>query len=223
MTRPTRKLTTILAADVVGFSKLMDQHEELTLKNLKTCRDIVDPIITEYGGRIFHTAGDSVIAEFASPVSSVEAAIEFQQILADRNKNVPEESQITFRVGIHLDDVIIEGDNIYGNGVNVAARLESICEPGCILVSRFVQEKIEKRIQLTISSLGKSELKNIEVNGLACSNVCCRRIGKDGYNFIGALIFISTKAASKSANHHQHSKEGCFSHCAHDNACLSAI
>ena len=162
MTRPTRKLTTILAADVVGFSKLMDQHEELTLKNLKTCRDIVDPIITEYGGRIFHTAGDSVIAEFASPVSSVEAAIEFQQLLADRNKNVPEESQITFRVGIHLDDVIIEGDNIYGNGVNVAARLESICEPGCILVSRFVQEKIEKRIQLTINSLGKSELKNIE-------------------------------------------------------------
>ncbi|MFL2773540.1 MAG: adenylate/guanylate cyclase domain-containing protein [bacterium] len=162
MTRPTRKLTTILAADVVGFSKLMDQHEELTLKNLKTCRDIVDPIITEYGGRIFHTAGDSVIAEFASPVSSVEAAIEFQQILEDRNKNVPEESQITFRVGIHLDDVIIEGDNIYGNGVNVAARLESICEPGCILVSRFVQEKIEKRIQLTINSLGKSELKNIE-------------------------------------------------------------
>ena len=81
---------------------------------------------------------------------------------ADRNKNVPEESQITFRVGIHLDDVIIEGDNIYGNGVNVAARLESICEPGCILVSRFVQEKIEKRIQLTINSLGKSELKNIE-------------------------------------------------------------
>ena len=71
MTRPTRKLTTILAADVVGFSKLMDQQEELTLKNLKTCRDIVDPIITEYGGRIFHTAGDSVIAEFASPVSSV--------------------------------------------------------------------------------------------------------------------------------------------------------
>ena len=162
MARPTRKLTTILAADVVGFSKLMDQHEELTLKNLKTCRDIVDPIITEFGGRIFHTAGDSVIAEFASPVSSVEAAIEFQQILADRNKNVPEESQIIFRVGIHLDDVIIEGDNIYGNGVNVAARLESICEPGCILVSRFVQEKIEKRIQLTINSLGKSELKNIE-------------------------------------------------------------
>ena len=72
MTRPTRKLTTILAADVVGFSKLMDQHEELTLKNLKTCRDIVDPIITEYGGRIFHTAGDSVIAAFARPVSSVE-------------------------------------------------------------------------------------------------------------------------------------------------------
>ena len=162
MSRPTRKLATILAADVVGFSKLMDSNEVLTLENLKTCREIVDPIINEFGGRIFHTAGDSVIAEFASPVSSVEAAIEFQQILADRNKNVSEDSRITFRVGIHLDDVIIEGENIYGNGVNVAARLESICEPGCILVSRFVQEKIEKRIQLTINSLGKSELKNIE-------------------------------------------------------------
>ena len=162
MARPTRKLATILAADVVGFSKLMDSNEVLTLENLKTCREIVDPIINEFGGRIFHTAGDSVIAEFASPVSSVEAAIEFQQILADRNKNVSEDSRITFRVGIHLDDVIIEGENIYGNGVNVAARLESICEPGCILVSRFVQEKIEKRIQLTINSLGKSELKNIE-------------------------------------------------------------
>ena len=111
MERLTRKLAVILAADCVAFSKMMDQNEELTLKNLKTCRDIVDPIITEYGGRIFHTAGDSVIAEFASPVSSVEAAIEFQQILADRNKNVPEESQITFRVGIHLDDVIIDPAN----------------------------------------------------------------------------------------------------------------
>ena len=95
-------------------------------------------------------------------MSSVEAAIEFQQILADRNKNVSDDSRITFRVGIHLDDVIIEGENIYGNGVNVAARLESICEPGCILVSRFVQEKIEKRIQMTINSLRTAELKNIQ-------------------------------------------------------------
>ena len=162
MTKTTRKLATILAADVVGYSKLMDSNEELTLENLKICREIIDPIIKEFGGRIFHTAGDSVIAEFASPVSSVEAAIEFQTFLSDRNKNLPDDSKITFRVGIHLDDVIIEGDNVYGSGVNVAARLEGICEPGCILVSRTVQEKIAKRIQLTIDNLGNSELKNID-------------------------------------------------------------
>ena len=162
MTKTTRKLATILAADVVGYSKLMDSNEELTLKNLKICRDIIDPIITEFGGRIFHTAGDSVIAEFASPVSSVEAAIEFQNFLYDRNSSMPDESKIIFRVGIHLDDVIIEGDNVYGGGVNIAARLEGICEPGCILVSKSVQEKIIKRIQLTIDNLGQSELKNID-------------------------------------------------------------
>ena len=162
MTKTTRKLATILAADVVGYSKLMDSNEELTLKNLKICRDIIDPIITEFGGRIFHTAGDSVIAEFASPVSSVEAAIEFQNFLYDRNISMPDESKITFRVGIHLDDVIVEGDNVYGGGVNIAARLEGICEPGCILVSKSVQEKITKRIQLTIDNLGHSELKNID-------------------------------------------------------------
>ena len=162
MTKTTRKLTTILAADVVGYSKLMDNNEELTLKNLKICRDIIDPIITEFGGRIFHTAGDSVIAEFASPVSSVEAAIEFQNFLSDRNSSMPDNSKIIFRVGIHLDDVIIEGDNVYGGGVNIAARLEGICEPGCILVSKSVQEKITKRIQLTIDNLGQSELKNID-------------------------------------------------------------
>ena len=162
MTKTTRKLVTILAADVVGYSKLMDSNEELTLKNLKICRDIIDPIITEFGGRIFHTAGDSVIAEFASPVSSVEAAIEFQNFLYDRNSSMPDESKIIFRVGIHLDDVIIEGDNVYGGGVNIAARLEGICEPGCILVSKSVQEKITKRIQLTIDNLGQSELKNID-------------------------------------------------------------
>jgi len=162
MSKTKRKLATILAADVVGFSKMMDQNEVLTLENLKICREIIDPVIKEFGGRIFHTAGDSVIAEFASPVSSVDAAIEFQQLLAERNKNVSEDSRIIFRVGVHLDDVIVEGENVYGSGVNIAARLEALCEPGCILVSRTVQEKILKRIKLTIDSLGDSELKNIE-------------------------------------------------------------
>ena len=116
-----------MAADCVNFSKLMDSNEELALHNIKVCRGLIDPIIEEHGGRIFHTAGDSVVAEFSSVVDSVNAAIEFQKTLTDRNDNIAEESQMEFRIGIHLDDVIIEGDNIYGGGVNVAARLESLC------------------------------------------------------------------------------------------------
>ena len=157
-----RKLATILAADCVGFSKLMDVNEELTLQNIKVCRSLIDPIIKEHGGRIFHTAGDSVIAEFSSVVESVNAAIDFQKILSERNDSLNEESQMIFRVGIHLDDVIIEGDNIYGSGVNVAARLEGLCKPGCILLSRTVHEKIVKRISIAIDNLGNAKLKNIE-------------------------------------------------------------
>ncbi len=161
-TKPTRKLATIVAADCVAFSKLMDKNEELTLQNIKICRGLIDPVINEHGGRIFHTAGDSVIAEFSSVVDSVNAAIEFQKILSERNDSVAEDSKMVFRVGIHLDDVIIEGDNIYGSGVNVAARLEGLCEPGCVLLSRTVHEKIVKRIEIAIDNLGNAKLKNIE-------------------------------------------------------------
>ena len=140
----------------------MDKNEELTLQNIKICRGLIDPVINEHGGRIFHTAGDSVIAEFSSVVDSVNAAIEFQKILSERNDSVAEDSKMVFRVGIHLDDVIIEGDNIYGSGVNVAARLEGLCEPGCVLLSRTVHEKIVKRIEIAIDNLGNAKLKNIE-------------------------------------------------------------
>ena len=162
MEKLTRKLAVILATDCVAFSKMMDKNEELTLQNIKLCRQIIDPIIEENGGRIFHTAGDSVIAEFNSVVDSVNAGIEFQKMIHQRNEEMPEDSKMLFRVGIHLDDVIIEGDNVYGTGVNVAARLESLCEAGCILISRNVQEKIAKRIQVAIDSIGNAQLKNIE-------------------------------------------------------------
>ena len=162
MEKLIRKLAVILATDCVGFSKMMDKNEELTLQNIKLCRQIIDPIIEENSGRIFHTAGDSVIAEFNSVVDAVNAAIEFQKMLHERNEKIKEESKMLFRVGIHLDDVIMEGDNVYGNGVNVAARLESLCEAGCILISRNVQEKIVKRIQVAIDSIGNAQLKNIE-------------------------------------------------------------
>ena len=162
MSKVKRKLTTILATDCVGFSKRMDENEELTLENLKACRSIIDPQIKEFGGRIFYTAGDSVIAEFESPVECVNAAIGFQKAINDRNNTLPEESQLDWRVGIHLDDVIIEGDNVYGNGVNIAARLETACSPGQILLSTAVQDQVNKRISFTIEDAGTKSLKNID-------------------------------------------------------------
>ena len=162
MSKVKRKLTTILATDCVGFSKRMDENEELTLENLKACRSIIDPQIKEFGGRIFYTAGDSVIAEFESPVECVNAAIGFQKAINDRNNTLSEESQLHWRVGIHLDDVIIEGDNVYGNGVNIAARLETACSPGQILLSTAVQDQVNKRINFTIEDAGTKSLKNID-------------------------------------------------------------
>ncbi len=161
MKKVTRKLATILAADCAGYSELMDKNEELTLENLKICRSIIDPIIEEYGGRIFNTAGDSVVAEFSSTVESVNAGIIIQKTLFDRNKKSDTISQLVWRIGIHLDDVIIEGDNIYGTGVNIAARLEGECKPGEILVSRMVSEQVRKRISFAVNAEGKKSLKNI--------------------------------------------------------------
>ena len=129
MTNIKRKLTTILATDCVDFSKHMEEKEEKTLHSLKCCRDIIDPIISKFSGRIFHTAGDSVIAEFQSPVECTNAAIEFQKSIEKRNNSDDVEPKLFWRVGIHLDDIIIEGENVYGSGVNIAARLESECRP----------------------------------------------------------------------------------------------
>ena len=144
MTGLKRKLATILATDCVGYSALMADNEQSTLESIKACRNIIETTINEYGGRVFNTAGDSVISEFNSPVDCVNSAIDFQNILNDRNEKV--EKPLLFRVGIHLDDVIIEGDDIYGNGVNIAARLEGVCDPGEILISQNVQEYISKKI-----------------------------------------------------------------------------
>ena len=130
MSSVERRLTTILATDCVGYSELMSKDEVKTLENIKSCRIIIESTINEYGGRVFNTAGDSVIAEFISPVDCVNAAIDFQNLLFDRNMNSTDNLDMNFRVGIHLDDVIIEDDDIFGNGVNIAARLESVCDRG---------------------------------------------------------------------------------------------
>ena len=164
MSEVKRRLATILATDCVGFSKHMESQEEKTLSSLKECREIIDPIINKFSGRIFHTAGDSIIAEFDSPVRAANAAVEFQNALKERNSLESTNPKLYWRVGVHLDDIIIEGDNIYGNGVNIAARLESQSPVGEILISDVVRQQVYNKIEETIHSLGKIELKNISDN-----------------------------------------------------------
>ncbi|MEE2716855.1 MAG: adenylate/guanylate cyclase domain-containing protein, partial [SAR324 cluster bacterium] len=161
-TTPRRKLAAILVADVVGFSRMMGADEDRTLRNLKICRVIIDEAIGAHHGRIFGSAGDSVIAEFASPVDAIVAAVEFQRNLRDRNAGVPAEDQMQFRVGLNLGDVIAEGNNLFGDGVNVAARLEPLAEPGSILVSGKFHEEVRRKLDLGFVDKGAREMKNIE-------------------------------------------------------------
>ena len=158
---PRRKLAAILAADVVGFSLKMGENEDRTLRNLKACRAITDESIKNHHGRIFTTAGDSVIAEFASPVDAIIAAVEFQKSIMARNNACPEEDQMQLRVGLNLGDVIVEGDNLYGDGVNVAARIESSAEAGGVHVSAKFYEEVRRKLDLNFESLGDHYLKNI--------------------------------------------------------------
>ena len=160
--KPRRKLAAILAADVVGFSKKMGENEDRTLRNLKACRTLTDESIEAHHGRVFGSAGDSVIAEFASPVDAIVAAVEFQRNLRDRNLKITPEDQMEFRVGLNLGDVIVEGNNLYGDGVNVAARLEPLAEPGGICVSGKFHDEVRRKLELGFVSKGAQEMKNIE-------------------------------------------------------------
>ena len=160
--KPRRKLAAILAADVVGFSKKMGENEDRTLRNLKACRTLTDESIEAHHGRVFGSAGDSLIAEFASPVDAIVAAVEFQRNLRDRNLKITPEDQMEFRVGLNLGDVIVEGDNLYGDGVNVAARLEPLAEPGGICVSGKFHDEVRRKLDLGFVSKGAQEMKNIE-------------------------------------------------------------
>ena len=160
--KPRRKLAAILAADVVGFSKMMGENEDRTLKNLKACRSLTDESIISNHGRIFGSAGDSIIAEFASPVDAVIAATEFQRNLSLRNEGVTEENKMMFRVGLNLGDVIVEGDNLYGDGVNVASRLEALAEPGGISLSGKFHDEVSRKLDMSFVSTGEQEMKNIQ-------------------------------------------------------------
>src|SRR5277367_1613327 len=158
----TRRLAVILAADVVGYSRLMGTDEEGTHERLKAIRrELGDPKIKEHRGRIVKNTGDGLLAEFASVVDAVRCGAEVQRAMADRNAETPEDKRITFRVGINLGDVIAEPNDIYGDGVNVAARLEALAEPGGICVSRVVRDQIRDKLPYPFEDRGEQSVKNI--------------------------------------------------------------
>jgi TolB-like protein/class 3 adenylate cyclase/tetratricopeptide (TPR) repeat protein len=161
-TRTARRLTAILAADVVGYSRLMGVDEEGTLAALNVHRrELIDPLITQHQGRIVKTMGDGLLMEFASIVDAVRCAVVMQQGMESRNANIEEGRRIRFRIGINVGDVIVEGDDIFGEGVNVAARLEALAEPGQICVSATVREHVAEKLPIGFADMGQHTVKNI--------------------------------------------------------------
>jgi adenylate cyclase len=157
-----RQLAAVVAADIAGYSRLMGADEEGTLAQLKACRrELIDPGITRHRGRIVKTTGDGLLVEFSSPVEAVRWAVETQQGMIERNADVPDDRRIHFRVGINLGDVIIDDKDLYGDAVNIAARLENLADPGGICISRTVREQIRDRLALPFADGGEHSVKNI--------------------------------------------------------------
>ncbi|MFT5114724.1 MAG: adenylate cyclase [Parasphingorhabdus sp.] len=157
-----RRLTTILVADVVGYSGLMAADEEGTLASLKTLREeIIDPAITNFHGRVVKLMGNGTLMEFGSAVDAVNFSVDIQQSISSYNLNIPQDQRITFRIGINIGDVVVEDEDIYGNGVNVAARLEGIADPGGICVSGTVVDHVKGKLSVHFLDRGKQQVKNI--------------------------------------------------------------
>src|SRR5258708_1731938 len=158
----TRRLTTIFAADVAGYSRLIEADEEGTIERLQAHRrELIDPKIGAFRGRIVKTTGDGLLAEFASVVDAMRCAAEVQRGMLDRDLDIDEDQRIRFRIGINLGDVIAEDGDILGDGVNIAARLEALAEPGGICVSRTVHDQIRDRLPFKLDDLGEQSVHNI--------------------------------------------------------------
>ena len=152
----------ILAADVAGYSRLVGADEEGTLAQWKAhFRELIDPKIAEHHGRIVRITGDGLLVEFVSVIAAVQCAVEVQHAMGERNTDVPQEKRIEFRMGINVGDIIIDGTDMWGDGVNVAARLEALAEPGGICVSGRVQEDVQGKLDIAFEDMGEQQLKNI--------------------------------------------------------------
>ena len=201
-----RKLTAILSADVKGYSRLMGEDEEWTVRTLDTFKGVMNNIIPQHRGRVVDSTGDNLLAEFASVVDAVQAAVEIQQVLRAKNSLLPENRRMEFRIGINLGDVIEEGERIFGDGVNIAARLEGLAEAGGICISGSAFEQIENKLPLHYDYLGEHEVKNITRpvrvyralmdNGVVKENGASPKVQGQGqritvFGLICALVIIS--------------------------------
>ena len=160
-TKVKRRLTTLLCADVMGYARLMEADEAGTLATLRRYRDAMATLIARHDGRIVNTWGDAIIAEFPSVVEAVQCAVETQQEISGYNGGLPELQRMKFRIGIHLGDVMVEGDDVYGDGVNIAARLQELADPGEILISGPVYDQVHNKLSIGFDCLGQQHLKNV--------------------------------------------------------------
>jgi len=156
-----RKLTAILSADVKGYSRLMGEDEEATVRTITAHRKVITSVIEKYRGRVVDSPGDNILAEFVSVVDAAQSAVEIQEVIRAKNAELPEERQMEFRIGINLGDVIQEGERIYGDGVNIAARVEGLADPGGICISGSAYEQIENKLALGYDYIGEHTVKNI--------------------------------------------------------------
>jgi class 3 adenylate cyclase len=156
-----RKIAAIFAADIAGYSRLVAEDDEETLRRLASYRQVTDDFIARYGGRIFNTAGDAVLAEFPSAVEAVRCAIDIQESLRTRNMAYPASRQMSFRIGITIGDVVERDGDLLGDGVNIAARLEGLAEVGGICISRAVHEQVANKLSVQFADIGAQEVKNI--------------------------------------------------------------
>ena len=157
-----RKLAAILAADVVGYSRLVGLDEAGTLAAVKSCRtELIEPSVARHGGRIVKFMGDGVLAEFPSAAAAVGSASDIQTGMVERNTDIPDDRRILLRIGVNLGDIVFEDGDIFGDGVNVAARLEARADPGAILMSSVVYDQVRNKLDLAFESVGELELKNI--------------------------------------------------------------
>jgi TolB-like protein/class 3 adenylate cyclase len=159
--RVVRRLAAIVAADVAGYSRLMGLDEVGTARTLHEHRNVTSALVAKHGGRLVKTTGDGVLLEFPSVVDAVECAVAVQAVMAERNQGVPEDRRMLYRIGINLGDILIEGEDILGHGVNIAARLEAIAEPGGICISSSAYEQVRGKVSVEFTDLGEQELKNI--------------------------------------------------------------